>query len=152
MLEALGFEDVNTYIQSGNVVFRSRRKCSRSTAARISTEIKNEVGFEPDVLLLTASELKNAANNLPFPIQDGKILHLFCLTDVPPEPDLAKLDALKTGGERYKHDGAIFYLHAPGGIARSKLVANLEKVLGVSATGRNWNTVSKLVEMAGAAA
>lgn len=151
MFEAQGFEDIKTYIQSGNVVFRSKRKCSRSAATTIATEIKNDFGFEPNVLLLTTSELRNAAKNVPFQVQNGKMLHLFFLAGAPSEPDLAKLDTLKASSERYKLDGAVFYLHAPKGIARSKLAANLEKALGETATGRNWNTVSKLVEMAGAA-
>ena len=152
ILESLGFDGVKTYIQSGNVVFRSKRKCSRSTATKISTEIKNKIGFQPKVLLLSASELRNAAKNVPFQARDGKLLHLFFLAAAPSDPDFAKLDALKTSTERYKLDGAVFYLHAPDGIARSKLVANLEKALGEAATGRNWNTVGKLLEMAGAAA
>lgn len=152
ILETQGFEDIRTYIQSGNVVFRSKRKCSRGTATKITMAIEDNFGFGPDVLLLEAAELRRAAKENPFKAEDGKTLHFFFLAAVPGEPDLAKLESLKAQSERYKLDGPVLYLHAPDGIARSKLVANMERALGEAATGRNWNTVSKLLEMAGDAA
>ncbi len=147
IFETQGFEGAKTYVQSGNVVFRSGRQCTRSTAESIASAIENEFGFRPDVLLLPASELRSAAKKNPFEVENGKTLHLFFLAGVPSEPDLARLDTMKSSSERYWLDGAVFYLHAPNGIARSKLAANLEKALGETATARNWNTVSQLLEM-----
>jgi uncharacterized protein (DUF1697 family) len=74
-------------------------------------------------------------------------LHLFFLDEAPSQPDLKSLDAIKTDNERYKLAGKVFYLHAPDGVGNSKLAARVEKLLGVTASGRNWNTVCKLAEM-----
>jgi uncharacterized protein (DUF1697 family) len=60
---------------------------------------------------------------------------------------LKALDAIKADNERYKLAGNVFYLHAPDGVGNSKLAARAEKLLGVAASARNWNTVCKLAEM-----
>jgi uncharacterized protein (DUF1697 family) len=77
-----------------------------------------------------------------------KSLHLFFLDETPKHPDLKSLDAIRTGNERYKLAGKVFYLNTPDGFGPSKLAGRVEKLLGVAATARNWNTVCKLAEMA----
>jgi uncharacterized protein (DUF1697 family) len=61
--------------------------------------------------------------------------------------DLEALNRLKSDNESFKLIGDVFYLHAPDGIGRSKLAARAEKLLGVETTARNWNTVTRLLEM-----
>jgi uncharacterized protein (DUF1697 family) len=61
---------------------------------------------------------------------------------------LKAIEATKANNERYKLAGRVFYLHAPDGVGNSKLAARAEKLLGVTASARNWNTVCKLAEMA----
>ncbi len=149
-LGALGLEDVRTYIQSGNVVFRSARSDSAALSAGIATRVEESHGFRPHVLLLTAGQLDAAIEANPFPEAEAepKTLHLFFLAAPPATPDLEALERAKAPAERFQLTDPVFYLHAPGGIGRSKLAANAEKLLGVPATARNWRTVQKLRQMA----
>lgn len=149
LLTDMGLRDVQTYIQSGNAVFRSAAKDRAALAAKISAAIKARFGFGPQVWLLDAAELREAMSNNPYPeaVTVPASLHLLFLAEVPSRPDLKGLKALCTGTERFTLKDKVFYLHAPDGVGRSRLVAHTEKLLGVAATGRNWNTVRKLVEM-----
>jgi uncharacterized protein (DUF1697 family) len=149
VLEGLGLRDIRTYIQSGNVVFSGKADDKIKLAARISAALNKSHGFEPWVLLLEASALERAIKANPFPEgeADGKTLHCNFLALVPPKPDLAGLEKMKAASERFQLKGEVAYLHAPEGIARSKLASNMERLLGVPMTGRNWNTVRKLQEM-----
>ncbi len=151
LLTGIGLRDVQTYIQSGNVVFRSNVKDKAALAAKISAAIAAQHGFAPQVLLLKAEELRQAMAHNPYPEAEttpAKLSLLF-LTETPPQPDLKALEKLRISSERFKLVGKVFYLHAPDGFGRSKLAANAERLLGVATTGRNWNTVCKLAEMAG---
>jgi len=147
LLEELGCSDIRTYIQSGNVVFQTRKAKRARLAREIGLQVLNTYGFEPTVLLLEEAELREAIDNNPFPSDEGKALHLFFLDSPPEAPDLARLDAIKSGSEQFRLSKSIFYLFTPEGVGRSKLAANVEKCLGVPATGRNWNTVCKLLAM-----
>ena len=147
ILAGMGYEDVSSYIQSGNVVFRSKTKCSNKTASEIGAKIQVSHGFVPKVLLLEVSELEAAIENNPFDNSKGKILHFFFLDSVPEEPDLDSLKAIKFKTEKYELINKVFYLYAPDGIGRSKLVAKVEKAMGVPVTARNWNTVEKIISM-----
>lgn len=150
LLEKAGLQGVVTYIQSGNVVFRSSDANSSRLSDQISAEIKNGFGFEPQVLLLAMEELETAMESNPFPEAESepKSLHLNFLANVPQNPDLQALNELKTQNERFELKGKVFYLHAPDGIGRSKLAANLERFMGVPVTARNWRTVGKIMELA----
>ncbi len=149
LLADMGLRDVQTYIQSGNVVFRSNLKNKAALAARISATIEAQHGFAPQVLLLDAAELHRAMAGNPYPdaASAPRTLHLFFLADAPQHPDLKALDAIRSGGERFELAGKVFYLHTPDGFGPSKLAARVEKSLGVAATARNWSTVCKLAEM-----
>jgi uncharacterized protein (DUF1697 family) len=150
LLENLGLQNARTYIQSGNVVFQSTGKRDSRLADTISAAIKKNRGFEPQVMLLTLEELEKAVKGNPFPEAESepKTLHLNFLTAAPENPDLKALEKTRKKNERFKLKGNVFYLHAPDGIGRSKLAASVEKLLGVSATGRNWRTVCEIVERA----
>jgi uncharacterized protein (DUF1697 family) len=149
LLTGMGLRGVQTYIQSGNVVFSCDIKSKATLAAKISAAIKVQHGFAPHILLLEAAELKKAMAGNPYPEAEAapKSLHLFFLDEVPQQPDLKALETIKADNERFKLAGKVFYLHAPDGIGDSKLAARAEKLLGVPASGRNWNTVCKLAEM-----
>lgn len=137
-------ENVKTYIQSGNVVFQTHQNSKLELSKQLASKVLEAHGFEPKVLLLGVSELSIAIAKNPFPTEDGKLLHFFFLDAVPLSPDLEKLDAIKLDSEAYHLQDQMFYLHAPDGVSRSKLFANVEKCLSVPATARNWNTVNKL--------
>lgn len=147
ILEGMGCEKVKTYIQSGNVVFKSKKRQTNTMGDEISAQILKHHGFEPKVLLLEISELHDAIENNPFNTEDGKALHFAFLESHPKHPDLERLKAVKSNSEEFKLHKKVFYLYAPEGIGRSKLAAKVEQSLGVSVTGRNWNTVSKLISM-----
>lgn len=149
LLSGMGLREVRTYIQSGNVVFRCDLKNKAALATRISAAIKAQHGFAPTVLLLDAAELRRAIAGNPYPDAEAEpgFLHLFFLAVAPLHPDLKSLAAIKAGSERFLLAGRVFYLHAPEGIGRSKLAARVEKLLGVAASARNWNTVCKLAEV-----
>ncbi len=147
ILEDMGCEDIVTYIQSGNVVFQSRQGNTTKLAEEIGLKILEKYTFKPKVLLLEPCDLHAAVDNNPFETNDGKALHVSFLTSQPESPDLEQLDKIKSDSEKFKLIGKIFYLYAPDGIGRSKLAAKVEQHLGVPATARNWNTISKLMSM-----
>lgn len=147
-LEGMGFKDIRTYIQSGNVVFRARKQAPAKLAKAISANISSEYGFEPRVLILEAADLQAAINQNPFDTEVGKALHCYFLDEKPSKPNLEKINTLRAGSEDFLLKDKVFYLYAPDGVGRSKLAAAVETCLGVPATARNWNTVSKLMAMA----
>jgi uncharacterized protein (DUF1697 family) len=150
LLEAIGCRNVRTYIQSGNVVLQSENKSSSDLSKQIGFSVKKYHGFEPHVLLLQLKEFERAIAENPFSEaeSDPKALHFGFLDSVPSEPDLDKLETLKTTSEQFQLVDKVFYLHAPDGVGRSKLAASSEKSLGVSMTDRNWRTVCKIRDMA----
>lgn len=149
LLDGMGLANVQTYIQSGNVVFQSDRTDLPALAQEISAAIGQSHGFEPNIMLLPLAELVTAVSQNPYPATDDqhKTLHFYFLASAPPNPDLASLEALKSNTEQFTLIGSVFYLYAPDGIGRSKLAAKVERALGVAATARNWRTVSTLLEM-----
>jgi uncharacterized protein (DUF1697 family) len=150
LLEKNGCIDVQTYIQSGNVIFRTAMSDGVRLAERLTAAVSARHGFEPRVLVLTRQELERAALGNPFPEADAnpKSVHLFFLTERPKKADLKSLETLKTKTERFALEGKILYLHTPDGFGSSKLAQRAERLLGVEATARNWRTVTTLLEMA----
>jgi len=149
VLEDIGARKVRTYIQSGNAVFRSAETGSQ-LAGQLTAEIKKRRGFEPFVLILDLEALDRAMAGNPFPEAeaDPSSLHLGFLAYPTTHPDLAKLNSLKKESERFYLSEAVFYLHAPEGVGRSRLAAGIEKLLGVPMTDRNWRTVCRIRELA----
>lgn len=147
ILETMGYESVKTYIQSGNVVFKSPKKQKQKIAAEISLSVLDSYGFQPSVMLLDPTELRKAIKNNPFVTMDGKSLHFYFLESAAKQPALERLNSVKSTSEKFELKNRVFYLYAPDGIGRSKLAANIERTLGVSVTARNWNTVNKLNSM-----
>jgi len=144
IFENLELENVRTYIQSGNVVFQSKKHLPAGFSTDISLAIENLKGFKPGVLLLSPKEFQTAIDECPFSSDEGKLLHFFFLSEMPEDPDLECLEALKSETEEYRLINKVFYLYAPDGIGRSKLVAKVGKAMGVPGTARNWNTVRKI--------
>ncbi|WP_199610083.1 DUF1697 domain-containing protein [Flocculibacter collagenilyticus] len=143
LLETLGYHHIQTYIQTGNVVFQSEQLPCTDT---IQKSIEQQFSFKPSLMILTLDAFNEALANNPFKQREGKLVHYyFCQPQ--PSLDLDKINQLKTPTELYAYHNHVFYLYAPDGIGRSKLVANIEKCLGVDATGRNLNTVNKLQTM-----
>lgn len=148
-LEAIGCANVKTYIQSGNAVFSKPGRKAPELARLVADTIAERHGLAPAVILLTARELENAVRANPFPTaeSDPKSLHVSFLAEEPTSPNCDDLNEIKSESESFALRGSTFYLHAPDGIGRSKLAARAEKLLGVSATARNWRTVTTLLEL-----
>ncbi len=145
LMEADGFANVKTYIQSGNVVFQS----ADNSGDRIGELIAREFGFKPDIFILSGADLKAAMANNPYETDTGKNVHFFFCDREEPPIDIEFLESLRAPSEAYTLTGNVFYLHAPEGIGRSKMVEKLGRAFpkDVSMTARNLNTMNKLLEM-----
>lgn len=141
-LKQNNFESVSSYIQSGNVVLKSLDVPSE----KIKDLVFQHYDFSPAIFSLDEEAFTASVNNNPYPEFEGKFVHFyFCESNI--ELALDKLNQYKTDSEEYYVKDNVFYLHAPDGIGRSKLVANIEKCLGQSGTGRNLNTINKISKM-----
>ena len=148
-LAALKLTGVRTYIQSGNVVFESAKRSARALEKQIAECVQVNHGFTPEVLLLGRDEFACAIDANPFPdaTKEPKTLHYYFLAKSPRSFNEHELAQCCAESERYRWVDRVFYLHAPNGIGRSKLAANVEKILAVPATARNYRTVEKLWQM-----
>jgi uncharacterized protein (DUF1697 family) len=152
LYESLGLRDVQTYVVSGNVVFRTKERNLVALAKRIEDAIEQGFGFRPAVIVRTTSELRGAIAKNPFAkrrgIDPGKLLVTF-LADDPSADSRDKVLKIKADPEELFIDGRHVYIYFPNGMGRTKLSwAAIGKMLGTSATGRNWNSVIKLLEIA----
>jgi uncharacterized protein (DUF1697 family) len=148
MMEGLGFENVTTYIQSGNVVFSSTD--GKDLAEKISKEIKAKFGYEIPVLVKTAAEIERIVENCPF-VKEKKELSYFVLLEKPPKKEFVEVtQQLKYPDEEFVIMDNCVYIYCETGYGKAKLNNNLfEKKLKVAATTRNFRTLVKLVELAG---
>ncbi len=150
--ESLGFTDVKTYIQSGNVVFRCTRRGTASIARSIEKAISNEEGLTVAVTVRTAAELAATIAQNPFAATGSdqtRFLHVAFLTAVPEAALRKALDGDRFAPERFAIRGSEIYLYLPNGVARTKLsTAYFERTLKVTATVRNWKTVCTLHDLA----
>jgi uncharacterized protein (DUF1697 family) len=152
LYESLGLRNPQTYVQSGNVVFRTDKRDLAALAKRIEDAIERGFGFRPSVILRTTSELRDAIARNPFAkrsgIEPNKLLVNFLASD-PGAEARKKVLSLKTEPEELRMHGRELYIYFPNGMARPKMSwAVLERTLKVPGTGRNWNSVTKLLEMA----
>jgi uncharacterized protein (DUF1697 family) len=150
LMEGMGLNNVRTYIQSGNAIFRSKRIVTTEFSERIKAAIKDKYGFAPHVIILTRDELSEAVASNPYREAESepKTLHLTFLDSTPKNPNLAYLERIRKDSERFTLKGKVFYFHAPEGVGKSRLFANIEKSLGVPGTARNWRTVCQVKAMA----
>lgn len=150
--QELGFADVATYVQSGNVVFKSPKKASADLSRKIEEMLLRRFSMSVPVIVRTAEEIGEVLTNNPFLKErdtDVAGLHVTFLSLTPQKAAIKGLDAIAAGPDRFHCHGQEIYLHCPNGFGGTKLSINaFEKVLAVGATTRNWNTVNKLYEMA----
>ena len=148
-LEGAGFQDVATYINSGNAIVRT--ELARDGAARLTSETcRRDLSFEKDIFLVEAGEWNRAIERNPFPEATAAptTIHLFTLSDEPRAAAVEALRARKQPSERLGVDGRFMYFHTPDGFGPSKTPPLIDRTLGVVSTARNWNTVLKLRELA----
>jgi uncharacterized protein (DUF1697 family) len=149
LVDELGAEDVETYVQSGNVVFKSAYGAAKLTRA-IEQRIQRDPGLSVTVIVLTRAQLTKVLGGNPFAkskTQAAK-LHVTFLAEKPARGKVSKLDPERGKPDEFRLVGQQIYLHCPNGYGRTKLTnAYFEKQLGVAATTRNWETVMKLGEL-----
>ncbi|GAA0133781.1 DUF1697 domain-containing protein [Paenibacillus sp. YSY-4.3] len=155
--EELGFERVQTYIQSGNVLFESSEEQS-VLRKRIEQESESAFGISVSVILRTALELRSIAARCPFTEEElakaaqssvGESLYVSILQEELPAGQVEKLQAADFGEDKYVILGKEIYLLYSNSSRNSKLSSRLDK-LGVPATVRNFKTLNKLIDLAGA--
>ena len=147
-----GFTQIATYIQSGNLIFKGARLSLETVSKKIEKQIECDFGFHADVVTRTANELKKIIGSNPLldePGTDESKLHVGFFSAAPSAEAIKKLESLTLAPDRVRVRGAEIYFYFPNGVSGSSLWKhNLDRVLGISGTTRNWNTVSKLLEMA----
>lgn len=153
LYESLGFRDVQTCLQSGNVVFRTGEKDLGKVARKIEQAIERHFGFHSDVVLRTAADLRSVIATNPFASREGiepAKLHVVFLGADPEAQAATRVSAIKAEAEELHLHGRELFIYYRNGAGRSKLtMAVMEKALGnTGVTARNWNTVGKLLEMA----
>jgi len=151
--EALGFKNVKTYIQSGNIVCQAGKASSDAAARKMEAQIEKDFGFSADVIARTSDEMKQIVTGNPLlkePGVDTSKLHAVFFSNTPPTEAIRKLEAIVKTPDKVRHKGKEIYFYFPNGVSGSSIWKhNLDRVLGMSGTMRNWNTVNRLHEMAG---
>ena len=151
--ESLKFEEPRTYVQSGNVIFRTKEKPSPQLAKKIQAALERECKCSPDVILRTTEELRTTVAANPFAkrkdVEPGKLLVTFLSAEPGPEVH-TKLDEL---GKKYSEElhlkGRELFIYFPNGAGRSKLPwSQVERLTKVTGTARNWNSVANMLKIA----
>lgn len=150
-----GLQRVQTYIQSGNILFESPKEES-ALREIIERVIEHSFGISLTVVLRTADELERIISSCPFPAElvaeveasaEGESLYVAMLPEAPSSEGVAKLEAANNGDDEYRIVGRDVYLLFRQSVRNAKLAVNIAK-LGVPSTVRNWNTMNKLVQLA----
>ena len=152
LFESLGFENVQSYIQSGNIVFNAPNTHKEEEIRMgIEAAISKQYGFHVPTLILTKIDLEKAVKKNPFINQRGidlTKLHLTFLGASTTADHFKKLDGIDFSPDEFIIDGLNIYVYCPNGYGRTKLSNNFfESKLKVAATTRNWKTVNKLLDM-----
>lgn len=151
LLAGQGHADVQTLLQSGNALFTSESVDPDGLASEIETAIAGRLGLKVAVLLRTGAELADviAANPLPEAIAEPAKLHVAFLSAAPEPGRLETLEAARFAPDTFVLGERALYVWYRDGAGRSKLTNDLiERRLGVTATSRNWNTITKLADLA----
>ena len=152
VLTDLGFGEPATLLQSGNAAFTTQADDEPATlAASIEGGLRERLGLDVRVLVRTPAEVRAVIASNPFPGatgEPGTLLVAFLETGPAPER-LATLPIDRYAPDELRVGDRVLYLHLPAGAGRSKLAGEFERRLGVVATARNWNTVNRLLDLAG---
>jgi uncharacterized protein (DUF1697 family) len=147
---ALGFENVKTYINSGNVIFETKKADDVKVAAKIESAIEKEFALKIKVIVRTISEIKEIIADNPFDgqFENEKDLHVFFLDENLPEEKRELLLSNNNKNETYAVRNREIFCHLRVGVSDSLMGKDyIGKKLKVSATARNWRTVNKILEL-----
>jgi uncharacterized protein (DUF1697 family) len=150
LLRSLGFDDVRTYLQSGNALFSTRRGGSRQIERQIASRIKADLGLDVTVLVRSTAEFSSTVDGNPFTLRgaDPKQLYVAFLSEPPPRAKVTSVDMDAFAPDQFEFGDRVIYLRLRNGVIASRL-PDWERVLGVRATTRGWNTVTRLRALAG---
>jgi uncharacterized protein (DUF1697 family) len=149
LCDDLGYSDVVTYIQSGNVVLRSPVRSAAAVERALTRAIQKELGLAITVIARSKDDVAKVVSNNPFPKAEPNRLHVAFLDAKPAATRVRALETFDAGRDEVEVRGREAYLHTPQGYGVSKLSgAFVETQLRVVATARNWNTVVKLLDLA----
>ena len=152
MYKNLGFGNITTYVQSGNVVFTSMSTDPEKLEKEITLQLKNDFGFDVPVIVLTINKLQQIIDGNPFSKDSSKeqaFLHVTFLSSKPDMQPVKAIEEKKLKGEEIAVAEHAVYLYCPNGYGNTKLSNTfLETKLKVGATTRNWKTTNKLLEIA----
>jgi uncharacterized protein (DUF1697 family) len=152
LYESLRFGGVQTYVQSGNVIFSSRESDLDILERDIANAIERRFGSRIDVILRTASEMREVIRKNPFAARQGIEPNKLLVTFLARDPGREARDcvlAMKTEPDEIRFETRELYTYFPHGMGKSKLpVATIARLLKVPGTGRNWNSVTKMLEIA----
>jgi uncharacterized protein (DUF1697 family) len=152
LCEPLGLENPRTLLQSGNLVFETSVKDMARLAKRIEQTMEQTFGFHSDVILRTAAEMRQVVEASPFAGRTGLHPAKLAVTFLAADPGDAAREAVRrlpVDPEELYIIGRELYVYYPNGLGRTKLqLKQIEKALKTAGTTRNWNTVTKLLEMA----
>ena len=149
--DKLGYADVTTYIQTGNVLFSTPSTSEPRIVGAIEERLDEDFGESPAVILSNVSELLRIGKSSPYARSGANPSrhHVTFLGTAPTKAILAALELPPSGKDELVIDGREVYVHTPSGYAETKYTGTfLERRLGVVSTTRNWNTVTKLCELA----
>ena len=148
--EALRFENVKTYINSGNIAFDTAESNEAGLVSKVESAIKSDFGRPFQVMIRQQKEIRKILDSNPFKgeFQSHKEMHVLFLKEKMPSEKQDQLLAAATSPERFAVIGREIYCHLPAGVAESLLGKGfIEKKLKVAVTARNWRTVEKLGEL-----
>jgi uncharacterized protein (DUF1697 family) len=146
----VGCADVQTYIQSGNVVFSAALGAEMKIRSAVAKRINERFGLQVPVVMRTGEEFRQVATSNPF-LKSGAtaaFLYVAFLADAPETRCIKNLDPDRSPGDAFRVIAREIYLHLPNGVARSRLTNDyFDSKLGTISTVRNWRTVFNLAEM-----
>ena len=150
-LQKIEMQEVKTYIQSGNIVFKYGKVAESTLTTVIEGLILKKYGFEVSALVLTAENFADIFNNNPYlPERENEIEKLYCtlLYEIPEPFKIKTLEMVEASGDKFIIAGTCLYFYYENGYGKSKLNNPVvESKLKVKATTRNWKTMTKLIEM-----
>jgi uncharacterized protein (DUF1697 family) len=149
--EGLGFEQVKTYIQSGNVVFKAAKTSPAALGKKVETKILEDFGHSVSVIVRSANEMKQVVTGNPFLEEKGidpDKLHVMFLSQAPAASAVEKVSTLAAPHEQIRCLGLELYLYLPNGVGESFVMKKpVDRLLAVTTTMRNWRTVNTLHQM-----
>ena len=150
-LAAMGFAEVKTYIQSGNVVFKAAKISDKALSRKIEASILSNFGHSVSVIIRTAEEIQQVISNNPFlkePDVDPTKLHVMFLSEPPAQSAVKELETFVLKPDQFRSLNKELYFYLPNGVAESAVMKKpIDRVLAIPTTMRNWRTVNTVQQM-----